>query len=246
MAKRLLDRQVRLLEYLTSGAAIFDGGGSPSLDPSLRGIDHRLLRLEARFSYDKRMEKIVAVFPRTLRILDSDRDRVVRDFVTACPPTDLSRLVNARQFYDFLSTRWRAVPPEPRYLCDVAACEFARVRVRVDTWEDQSESRKDERSPPSGSIRRRTGVILLRCAYDVRPVFEHDEDHPTPAKRRTLIAVAMPPGAADPCVLELFPAVFDLLSALDEWTDPTALGAAPQLDDLIHDLLQHGLIELRG
>src|SRR5262245_24087786 len=54
MAKRLLDRQISLLDYLTSGAAIFGDKRRAALDPALQGLDVGLLRLEARFSYEKR------------------------------------------------------------------------------------------------------------------------------------------------------------------------------------------------
>ena len=53
MAKPLLKRQVSLIEYMRSGAAIFGGEGNPA--PDLEGIDRVLLRVEAQFSYAKRM-----------------------------------------------------------------------------------------------------------------------------------------------------------------------------------------------
>jgi hypothetical protein len=67
MSNQLIDRQVSLLEFLTSGATIFDDQSDAILDGSLRGIDRRLLRVEARFSHEKRMEKIITVFPHDLR-----------------------------------------------------------------------------------------------------------------------------------------------------------------------------------
>src|SRR5882762_3501280 len=78
MADRLLDRQTKLLEYLTSGGAIFGDGASEPLDPALQGIDRGLLRLEAQFSRDKRMEKVAAVFPRTFALLGDARPAIVR------------------------------------------------------------------------------------------------------------------------------------------------------------------------
>src|ERR1700722_683741 len=102
MTTRLLDRQVRLLEYLTSSGAIFGDETDAALDQSLQGIDRRMLHLEARFSQEKRMEKIIAVFPKTFRLLGADRVAIVRKFVEAWPPTDITRIENARQFYDFL------------------------------------------------------------------------------------------------------------------------------------------------
>ena len=110
MPKRLLDRQVSLLDYLTSGTAIFDKN-SPAAPPALHGIDPVLLHFEARFSYDKRMEKISAAFPRTLAIL-GDTPGVLRRFAEARPPADIGRLANARQFHAFLSDRWRHRSPK--------------------------------------------------------------------------------------------------------------------------------------
>jgi hypothetical protein len=79
VAKRLLDRQVELLEYLTSSAAIFAGGGAGSSAPS--GFDPELLRLEARFSHDKRLEKVRAVFDRTFVILGASLGELTREFL---------------------------------------------------------------------------------------------------------------------------------------------------------------------
>jgi len=131
-SKRLLQRQVSLLRYLTSGGAIFGDGGP--LDPDLRGVDGTLLRMEARFSHEKRMEKIAAVFPRTFDLLGSEREALIREFVDACPPVDIARLANARQFHDFLSARWRRQPPRRAYLPDVAACELACAQARAQGW----------------------------------------------------------------------------------------------------------------
>ncbi len=125
MAKRLLERQVSLLHYLTSGGAIFGGKDCAGLDVNLQGIDRELLNLEARFSHEKRLEKIVAVFPRTFALLEANREILIRQFVDACPPLAIGRLENAGQFHDFLAARWRHEPAKPAFLPDVAACELA-------------------------------------------------------------------------------------------------------------------------
>ena len=245
MAKRLLDRQVSLLDYLTSGGAIFGGKDDAPLDQALQGIDRALLRLEAGFSHEKRMNKIVAVFPRTFEILGANRDPIVRSFVEACPPTDISRLVNARQFHDFLSACWQRRPPDPRYLPDVAACELACAEVRVDTEESGVKAVSSMRSAPRHWIRRCRGVALVHCAYDVRPIFEEAAGEVAPTARDTPIAVAMPSGADQPRIFELLPVVFDLLAALDDWADPTVFCDTPQANELIVDLAEHGLLEVR-
>src|SRR5712691_10218497 len=65
MPARLLQRQISLLEYLTSADAIFGEGADAPPVPDLQGFDPAPLRLEACFSHEKRMEKIIAAFPRT-------------------------------------------------------------------------------------------------------------------------------------------------------------------------------------
>jgi hypothetical protein len=245
MTMRLLDRQVRLLEYLTSSGAIFgDETGAP-LDQSLQGIDRRMLHLEARFSQEKRMEKIVAVFPKTFRLLGADRVAIVRKFVEAWPPTDITRIENARQFYDFLCARWRGEPPEPPYLDDLAACEFACARLRAGIRASQNESTRG-RQPRRDAIRRNPDIVLLRCAYNIRPIVEADAEEAARVKRDTPLAIAIPPGAEHPKIFEMPPPVFDVLGALHDWIDRSELGAAPGVDALVNELAQFGLVEVRG
>jgi hypothetical protein len=279
MAKRLLDRQVSLLHYLTSSGAIFGDQRNVQLDPALRGIDRALLRIEARFSHDKRMEKIVAVFPRTFALLGAGRETLVRDFVDACPPADISRLENARAFHAFLCGRWRHEPPTPPYLCDVAACELACASARgaaegraaaadeggralehfSEKWTpvfrrkcDQlkklgrvSDSIQSKRTLARAHIRRHPGVVLLRSAYDIRPIFEDNSAAATPLERDTRLAITLPSGGDAPSVLELAPEVFDLLAAIEQWTTPSAFDLVSEAAELIADLVQAGLIEVR-
>jgi hypothetical protein len=246
MAGRLFDRQVSLLDYLTSATAIFGDKDDSSPDRSLQGFDRDMLRLEARFSYRKRMEKILAAFPKTFDLLGSDQDRIVQEFVASCPPVDISRLVNARQFHDFLAARWQRTPPVPPYLRDVAACELACATVRVDVDERGPTPASDKSKPRRHHIRRRHGVVLLRCGYDIRPIFETGAEDCAPAERHTPIVVAMPPRAQQPQVSELPPVIFDLLAALDDWTDPAELGGAAQLKEIIREFSEHGLLEVGG
>src|SRR5262249_8399028 len=131
MPARLLQRQISLLEYLTSAGAIFgDGADAPSV-PDLQGFDLASLWLEACFSHEKRMEKIIAAFPHTFALRGDTQATVTGDFDTACPSVDIRRIENARQFYDFVCARWEATPPQQAYLRDVASCELAIARVRM-------------------------------------------------------------------------------------------------------------------
>jgi hypothetical protein len=246
MAKnRLLDRQVSLLNYLTSAAAIFGDRSGAVVDRALRGIDPGLLHLEAYFSYQKRMEKIVVIFAITFELLGKEKNSLLRAFVEQCPPADIGHLTNARQFHDFLLARWRRRPPRPAYVRDVAACELACATARAHVGDTGPETANGKRSNPRPGIRRAPGVVLLRCAYDVRPIFEAVPGRAVPARRNTPLAVTVPPGATQPQVFELPAALFDLVSALDHWTDPAALSGTIEFDLHIRELADHGLLEVR-
>ncbi len=236
MTERLLNRQVRLLEYLTSGGAIF-GGTRGRLDPELAGIDRGLLDLEARFSHKKRMEKIAGVFPMTFALLGSDAESLVRKFVEACPPHDISRIENARQFYAFVAERVEAHALAPSHLTDVAACELAcaKSRIHLDAAAPADDEPSDALRP---AIRRNRSIVLLRTAYDVRGAFE--DSGTVPVQRDTCLAVAWASSA--PHILELPPEVFNVLAALDGWA---ALDELPGAEELAADLVQSGLLELR-
>jgi hypothetical protein len=239
MSSRLLDRQVRLLHYLTSGGAIFNHGPDASLDPPLRGLDQTLLHLEARFSHQKRMEKIAGVLPRTFALLGSRRAAIGRDFAEACPPADISRLTNARQFHAFLVPWWRRRRGRPAHVPDVAACEVACLAVRAQF--DRTRGSGDS-APAAGQIRRHPGVVLLRCKYDIRPLFETRQDAATPIKRDTSLAVTAGQDG-EPRILQLAPAVSAVLAVLDDWTDPEIFAATPAAAGLLQTLRENGLVE---
>jgi hypothetical protein len=241
MPKLLLDRQVSLIRFLTSRGAIF-GDRDEVLPEELSGIDRQSLNLEARISYEKRMDKILAVFSKTLERLGSDRDSIGREFVEACPPSEVSRIENARQFYRFLSDRWQREPPSPPYLVDLAACEHAYAEVRADA--DNREGDDDGRHLPlRPGMRRRPGIALVHCAYDIQPIFVRDFEG-SPTERDTYLVIAMPVGANQPRVFEVLPVVFELLTALEDWTDTAVFGVTAEADELINELREHGLLEV--
>jgi len=234
MADRLLDRQVRLLEHLTGGAAIFGTGHGASIERAPQGIHGGLLHLEARFSHEKRMAKIEGVLSRTLDLLGTARAGIIRDFVEACPPVSISRLENAHQFHDFLSRRWLGEPPEPPYLPDVASFELADAEVRV--GKRLGTDMDDASEVPRGAIRRHPRVVLLRCAYDIRPILGGRVGESV--RRDTRLAVAMPSDAKHPIVSELSPELFDLLEELDDFVNL-------EMSEFIADLTTRGLVEVR-
>jgi hypothetical protein len=248
-AKGLLDRQTSLLEYLTSGEAIFGDVGSTSRNSLLQGFDRALLHIEARFSHEKRMEKIAAVFPKTFTLFGDDRDAIVREFVHACPPVDISRLENARQLYNFLISRWENRPPTLRYLPDVTTCELAIAQVRIGADSPLAVAKRPANKRPAhnrpahnrpSEIRRNPLIALLHTRFDVRPIFEGKWGDFSPIERVVPLAICFRAGEIG--IFELAPEVFDLLAALDTWV---AVDELPNAEGLIADLGQAGLLEER-
>ena len=77
------------------------------------------------------MEKIAGVFPTTFALLRADLARLSHEFADACPPHDISRIANARQFLEFLTANRERAADWPPYLFDVAACEMACAEARA-------------------------------------------------------------------------------------------------------------------
>jgi hypothetical protein len=239
MIERLLDRQTRLLKYLTSGAAIFETETDASKICINFGMNGRLLHLEARFSHEKRMAKIGWALSRTLDLLGAARNRIIRDFAEANPPVSIGRLENARQFCGFLSARWAGDPP---YLPDVAAFELAYAEVHAGEGRGGVISAADT---PLGAIRRHPRVVLLRTNYDIRSIVEDQLVAAPPAPRDTRLAITVLPGSADPVVFQLPENIFVLLEGLDRFTDPGLIQDESGIGKLIADLVVRGLIETR-
>jgi hypothetical protein len=241
MPSRLLDRQVDLLEYLTSNTAIFRDMADTSLNRTSLGIDDGLLHLEARFSHEKRMTKIAWVLPRTLDLMETAMDTIVRDFVAARPPASISRIENARQFHDFLAARWRVEAPKPPWLPEVAACELAYA----DAGDGGKPADRGKEPAARGGIRRRPGVTLIRCRYDVRSILEGRGGEAAVAERATPLAIWMTPDAEHPSVSKLSPDLFDLLETLDDFVVLEAFSSLPEVSEFIADLNRRGLLEVR-
>src|SRR5258706_479997 len=171
------------------------------------------------------------------------------------PATTLSRLENACQFHRYLVSCWTRQAPDPPYIGDVAALEIAWAKVDADPEHHSSDrATRADRAPGSG-VRRCPHVILLRCAYDIRPIFEAPlptlprmrgrvGEGAAPVKRDAPLVVALPPGSDGPQVFEVAPAIFDLLAALNDWTDPEGLDVEPDFAKLVADLVARGLVEV--
>jgi hypothetical protein len=244
MREQLLDRQLRLLEHLTSSAGIFGAARGISNDPALHGLDLALLHLEARLSHEKRMEKIELVLTRTLDLLGRNRPLIIGAFIDACPPVSISWLENARQFHDFLVDRWRTEIPDPAYLPDVASYEMAYAMVRAGELRQATDLDGALEAPP-GAIRRHPGAVILCCDHDIRLILEDRAGEPPPPRRDTWLAVAMRPGTDEPLVSNLSCELFEVLKMLDQFAEPATFQDIPGMSALTEDLTARGLIEVR-
>jgi hypothetical protein len=246
MSDRLLDRQASLLDYLSSAAVIFGDQADAPVDPALHGLDRGVLRLQARFACNKRIERIIAIFPRTFEILGADQKPILREFITVSRPTQKSPLANAREFHEFLSARWQGEPPKPAHLPEVAACELAMAEVR-DVVDDRDSPATDGNSDgPKRAIRRLRSVRPLRCAHDIRPIFDAGSGAVVPARRDTSLVVTFPAAARDVRIVEVAPVVADALTLLNDWVDPGVLDALGDREGLFNQLAAHEFIAMRA
>lgn len=239
MADRLLARQSSLLDYLSSPTTLFGDHADIPADPALAGIDPGVLCLLARFACNKRLERISAVFPLTFKILAPDQEGVLRQFVAISRPTQKGTLANAREFHEFLSSYWHDEPPIPAYVPDVAACELAIAEARNIMDEPERPAVGDS---AKRVIRRRRGVIPLRCAHDVRLLFRAEPA--LPPERDTSLVFTLPAGHGDVTIFEVAPEIVDALTVLDDWADPTTLDAFGAR--VVDRLRAYDFVELRS
>ena len=236
MSERLIERQRKLLEYLTNPDVIFSG--MPPADPALAGFDRARLRLEARFSFGKRIDKIRALLPVTFALLDESRDDILRDFIATCPPRSLARIDNAVEFCDFLRARCESLVPALPWLSDVAACELALARVRMGI------ERHGTPEPSAGTPRLARNVVLLRCRYNVAAFFEKGPGASAAERRETLLAVFSSAPALEPRVFALSDSAYAFLNALADARPLSPDFGAPEFAALRSELLACGLIEI--
>lgn len=242
MTKRLLDRQASLLDYLSSAAAMFGDRADAPADPALHAFDRGVLRLQARFICNKRIEKIVTVFPRTLQIMGPGQRSILREFVEAGPSTNKGTLANAREFHEFLARRWQRARPKPAYLRDLAACELAMAEARDAANDDAGPG--DTSARRRRRIRRRRDVVALRCGYDVRAMFDANLRDIVPRRRAISLVATVPAGTGEARLVETTSRVVAALSLLDKWTDPTVLDAIGDRESLIAELAANDFIEV--
>ena len=219
--RRLLDRQTALLRHLTSEAFIF---GGPALevavrDPDLRGMNLGQLRLEAEFSYSKRMKRIRDGFSRTAALFGPRFGAVTRGFAAACPPLTYERYPDARAFYEYFMARWADDAAVQAWAGDVASVEVALAKARTlrprPALADAMAACPTQ--PSTLRYRRHPCVLPARCRHDVRPLFDPGRPGGCIEERDTPLAVFVGPGRP-PQIVELSPEAFDLLDGAPDWS----------------------------
>ena len=250
---RLIDTQTSLLRHLTSHAFIFGTRdlGAASLDSDLEGMDIRRLRLEAEFSYSKRMNRIRQTFGRTATLLGHGFTALTRDFAAACPPRTYERYPDAKGFLDHFLKRSAQKSPTPAWAVDVASIELAMAGARTLRPTAMESEALAARPQPSVDLWYRTHpcAVLVRCGHDVRPLFEPARSREPVAQRPVCLAVLASRGRRQPMVLELAPEAFALLERSMAWSPLASEEAGPGDNTrvtLIKRLATQGLVLVNG
>ena len=252
--QRLIDRQTRLLPHMTSPAFIFgtEDLESAAQDPDLAGMDVRRLRLEAEFSYSKRMRKIRQAFERTANVLGRGFSAITRDFASTHPPETYERYPDAKRFFDYFLENWACKPATPAWAVDVAAVELALSRARTlrPTALEGAAMAACPKEPRSSWYRIHPCALLVRCGYDVRPLFEPARSRDAVVRRQVHVVVLAPRGRRRPMVMAVAPEAVALMGGSREWTrldrEPVANNAAAADKALVEHLSRQGLVLVRS
>ena len=215
----LLERQSSLLRHLTSGAAIFGENEPHTVDPAPARTRPRLLAIEARSRFEKRMDKISAVFPRTFELSGGGAGRrSFREFskairrsasagwrMRANSPISCPRAGNG--------AAPAALPP------DVSACELAFATARAVAQDRFADPEISSTPPTEPELRRSLRCSLCCAARMTSGRFREGSEMPRsrPCAREVALAILARASADPPQIFELAPAVFELLGSLDDW-----------------------------
>lgn len=250
--QRLIDRQTALLRHMTSPTFIFGTEDLESVarDPDLKDMDIRRLRLEAEFSYNKRMTKIRQTFQRTAALLSHEFSAITRDYASTHPPETYRRYPDAKSFFEYFLETWANKPTTPAWTADVAAVELALSRARTLRPMDMEGKAVAEcpNEPRTSWYRAHPCALLVCCTYDVRPLFETARSGEAIMQGPAHVAVLASRGRRRPLVMEVAPEAFALMERSTEWTmlDPESNSTAGLDKTLIEHLAGQGLMLVRS
>ncbi len=242
-----------LLRHMTSAAFIFgtEELESATQDPELAGMDLGRLRLEAEFSYKKRMGKLRQSFERTAGLLGQGFSTITREYASAHPPETYQRYPDAKSFFEYFLENWAHRPTMPAWAADVAAVELALARsrtLRPAAMEDEAQAGCPE-EPGSSWYRAHPCALLVSCTHDVRPLFEPARSGEAVERRQVHVAVLAARRRRRPLVMVVAPEAFTLMEGSAEWTrlDPKIVPNTPAAAHkaLINHLEEQGLVLVR-
>ncbi len=242
-----------LLRHMTSAAFIFgtEKLESAARDPYLDGMDIGRLRLEAEFSYNKRISKIRQTFERTAALLGHGFLAITRDYASTHPPETYQRYPDAKSFFDHFLQNWAHKPTTPAWAADVAAVELALSRARIlrPTAMEGEALAGCPKQPGSSWYRAHPCALLVHCGHDVRPLFEPARSGEAVERRQVHVAVLATPGRRRPAIMELAPEAFELMEGSREWTmldpEPVSNGTAVADKALVDHLAGQSLVLVR-
>lgn len=233
----LPELQRRLVRAMTTPAVFFDPD-HPDLQALAEeiGPEMRRVSLYARLSHEKRWRKIDSVFSRTLHFLDEEIDMVSRAFLERHPPYSARIYENARQFFDFLVSRWRETGETRTGLRDLARFEMAVSEARVTAPRDDTPVSHPGFAP---AFRLRPGTVLIRCRHDIRSLLE-DESYSEPQPRNLFLLIATGEDSA-PMVMEIGDDLARLLAPATGWSP---VDTAPDISDILAGLARRGFLDI--
>jgi hypothetical protein len=123
-------------------------------------------------------------------------------------------------------------------LHDVATCELAIADMRM-----KGKAQPPQHLATGRRFRRNRDAVFLPCSYDIRPIFEGRVSGAV-EQRDLMGAILIPPRSEEPTILEVPAPVYAWLVELDNWTNRAALAPTAELDALISELAEHGLLEV--
>ena len=213
--QRLIDKQTMLLRHLTSAAFMFgtEELGSATDDTNLDGMDIGRLRLEAEFSYNKRLSKLRRTFERTANLLGQQFASITREYASTNPPETYQRYPDAKSFFQYFLENRAHKPSIPAWALDVAAIELALSRARTlrSTGLESETLAGCAKQPGSSWYVAHPCALLMSCGYDVRPLFDPTRSSEAVAERQVHVAVLAARRHRRPLVMEVAPEAFALL-----------------------------------
>jgi hypothetical protein len=249
--EELFDLQSSLVACLTSPNAVRESQAGVAGARRLSFLGPDLVHLLSSLYRGKRLDKLTKVFPQTLAYLAPEMPALSTEFLNRHPPLNADSYTAGCQFYGFLKRRWHVQPPSPPFLQDLAYCELARVGLERQVVPPPSAALADGSASeePQVLIRRRRGVRMCACGYDIRPMFDPDEQgRPMVVRQAVWIVMSRPLAAASGRIYGVAEKLFELLGSWRRWTAVdlrSESSGAEQTLGMLRQLEQLGFIEVR-